>query len=280
METQILKIKHQLLVITVTFTGMAFNSCAQENCYPTQLPQAALSNKTEYQYLVETDYISYDIYGNFTSKMRFSGTYTSGLEGGMVEWSNVHAANLYTEEAEFPYGDSLTFMNGFRYSYEQDITVPEFFSSFPPDAVNARNLVWDMAGMEYFGWGFNNVLQLNEPYKANEANGNVELAGLGNFENRNIVLNWKGMTEDQGNRLAIIDFRTMNNPLNIDVDMGNMHMVTKGRSHYWGTIWIDCDRICFDHIELFEDVVMEMTIGLSEKQLLDVVREMKVTKIY
>ena len=280
MKTQNLSFKDFMMMLSIFLIGFCFRACAQNNCYPAQLPQASFDNRAEHQYRVVTDYLSYDIYGTFSSKLRISGDYTSGLDKGKLRWNNVHRVRIYDEKAEFPYGDSLSFMNGFSYTYEQDITSPDFFRTFPFDDMEARNLVWDMAGMEFFAWSFSSVLQLNVPYHAKEANGSVDLSGLGQFTNRDIVLTWKGMTEVDGNQLAIVDYRVMNNPLDVNIDMGTMKMATKGRSHYWGTIWVDCTNTCIDHIELFEDVVMEMQIGNSEKQLLDVVREMKVTKIY
>ncbi|MGD9930891.1 MAG: hypothetical protein AB7U05_12785 [Mangrovibacterium sp.] len=272
-QKRIMSVAFFFFLVTLTF--------AQTGTFPAQLPKSDLQTRPEHQYQVAADYLNYDIYGNFTGKLRIAGTYTSGLDGGTARWNNVHQIRVAEEKAAFPYGEPLTYMENFTYTYDQDILSAEFFANFPTEAVEAKNLVWDMAGMEYFAWGHTDSLRLNVPFHAREANTDMDLAGIGHFENRNIILTWKGMTEENGRLLAMIDYRTFNNPLGVEIDMGDRHFSTKGRSHYWGTIWLDMEQKCIDHIELFEDVVLE--IGWDdqpEKQLVDVVREMKVTKIY
>ena len=267
------------IVAATLFIGCAFSSEKNENI-PAKLPTKNLKAEDEHQYQVATDYYTYSIYGDFIQKTRFSGLYTSGLPDGKVKWNNAQKSVSTSLEGDYPKGDKLGFMEDFSYTYEDNILTPEFFESFPFDAVEAKNLVWDMAGMEFFAWGCTDSLQLNKAYHANEANGKVDLAGLGFFDNRDIILTYRGITEKNGESLSIVDFRTMNNPLKINIDLGNQQMQTKGRSHYWGTIYVSNDHACFDEIELYEDVLMETAWSGQEKQLVDVVREMKVTKIY
>jgi len=274
------KQKLQSFIAAVLLT-IPFLSPAQNRQFIAELPTIEMQSCKEHQYLVVTDYLNHSIYAEPSGKLRISGKYTSGLPGGKVQWSGVSLSRTQNTGDDFPEGSPLAYMEQFSYSYEQNILAPEFFNGFPTEAVEAKNLVWDMAGMEFFAWGHSDALKLNVPYHARQANGKVDLAGLGFFDNRDIVLTWKGMTERNGELLALIDFRTLNNPLAIEMDMGGRKFQTKGRSHYWGTIWLSVEQQCMDEIVLYEDVVLE--IGWDdqpEKELVDVVREMKVTKIY
>ena len=62
----------------------------------------------------------------------------------------------------------------------------------------------------------------------------------------------------------------MNNPL----DYAGEGMSMKGRSHYWGTIWVSVEDKQVEHAVLFEDVVMEILLpGQTTKQVMDATRE-------
>jgi hypothetical protein len=99
---------------------------------------------------------------------------------------------------------------------------------------------------------------------------------MGSFENKDMVLTWTGITERNGEYCAVIEFRTMNNPL----EYTGEGMSMKGRSHYWGTIWVSLEDKQIEHAVLFEDVVMEMNLpGQTTKQIMDAVREISFVKV-
>ncbi len=237
------------------------------------------TNAQAHQYLVKTTYMNYDIFGTYAGKYSFEGKYKTTSTHGTQEWSDV--LKYPYPQADDTEPQNLDYMNGFSYNYEQDLFAPEFFASFPNDAIEAKNMVWDMCGMESFAWGFNDLLELNVPYRAKGANGVVELAGLGTFDNRDIQLTWMGYTRQDDRVLTMINFQTFNNPLEVELQIGDRQFSSKGRSHYWGTIWLDVEEGCIDHIQLYEDVVMETGFKQDTiKNQFDVVREMTVTKIY
>ncbi|WP_423129454.1 hypothetical protein [Gaoshiqia sp. Z1-71] len=280
MKTMKTSVKQKLFLAAGAFGFLVNVAHGQSEIISAKLPQSDLQRRAEHQYQVETVYRNHDIYGNFGGKLKIWGKYTSGLDGGNVRWDDVYICRSSHYSDVLPASESLAFINGFSYNYEQNILAPEFFANFPLNSVEAKNLVWDMAGMEFFAWGHTDSLKLNVPYHALNANGPVDLAGHGFFDNRDIVLCWKGITQKDGEQLAVVDFRTLNNPLEVQVDFGERQLQTKGRSHYWGTIWLSVEQNCIDRIELFEDVVLEMGWNdQAEKQLIDVLREMKVTKI-
>jgi len=276
-----MKTKNQIhyFAVLISLLFISESSFSQHVEFPGQLPSVDLNSREAHQYQVVTDYRNYDLFGNSTGGQRFEGKYSIGLADGKVQWEDICKTSYPAAGVEAV--DSLSYMNGFEYSYQQDLLSPEFFSSFPMEAVEAKNLVWDMAALEFFTWGNSDQLKLNQPFRAEEANVDLDLAGLGHFENRDVVLTWLGMSVENGKPLALIEYRTLNNPLGVEMDMGDRHFSTKGRSHYWGTIWLDVDGKCIDRAKLYEDVVME--IGFDDqpaKQQIDVVREITVSKIY
>ena len=79
------------------------------------------------------------------------------------------------------------------------------------------------------------------------------------------------------NELCIlIQFLAMDNPL--EVNMGTI--TGKGRSHYWGNIWVSLKDKQIEYAVLHEDVILDMQITPDQKQLVDATREIKFEKIH
>ena len=241
-----------------------------------KLPQN-LELKDELQkYVVTTDHFNTDIFGNFFNKMRVKGEYTRGLENGKVKWNNCSVAMSMSRDAEFQQGTPLKYMEDFSYSVSEDMLKPENFTTFTENSAFAKNLIWDMMGIEGIGWVYFEKLTLNEPYKAGFFNGKMNLAGQGSFENKDMQITWTGISQRNGEEYAVIEYRTMNNPLEYSGEGMNM----KGRSHYWGTIWVSLEDKQIEHAVLFEDVVMEMNLpGQTSKQIMDATREISFVKV-
>jgi hypothetical protein len=236
-----------------------------------KLPQNLELKNDLQKFVVTTDHFNTDIFGNFFNKIRIKGEYTRGLPGDLVKWNNVTVAMAMARNAEFGKGDPVGYMENFTYKVSEDMMKPEKFSTFTEHSAYTKNLVWDMMGIEGLAWVNFNDLQLNVPYKATRFNGKMDLAGKGSFENKDMVLTWTGITQWQnGEYCAVIEFRTMNNPL----EYAGEGMSMKGRSHYWGTIWVSVEDKQVEHAVLFEDVVMEIQLpGQTTKQVMDATRE-------
>lgn len=215
-----------------------------------------LIENTPQTYGITTDYFNWDLYGNFVNKTRAYGEYTRGLENGHVSWKNVSIAWANNEEGSFPEGEKQAYMEGFEYVPSAEMVQADVFKDFPPNSFHTRNLVWDMMAIEGFAWGYFDSLELNEEYEARDINGEVDLAGEGTFENKDIRLTWMGLTEMHNEPCAVIYYQTMHNPLKIENDFMKM----KGRSHYWGTIWVSLEDKQIEHALMYEDVVTEMTM--------------------
>jgi hypothetical protein len=197
------------------------------------LPQS-LELKDEVQkYQVVTNHINGDIFGNFFNKMQVKGNYTRGLAGGNVKWNKVSVATSMQPEGDYPEGEKLNYMEDFSYVPSEEMIQPEKFEHFTGMyTAFAQNLVWDVLGIEGLAWAHFEKLKLNKPFKADDFNGEIDLAGLGTFENKNMLLTWTGISEVNGELCALIEYRTFNNPLEYNAEATKM----KGLSHYWGNI--------------------------------------------
>ena len=242
-----------------------------------KLPQNLELKNDLQKFVVTTDHFNTDIFGNFFNKFRIKGEYTRGLPGDLVKWNNVTVAMAMARSAEFGKGDPVGYMENFTYKVSEDMMKPEKFSTFTEHSAFTKNLVWDMMGIEGFAWAYFNELELNKPYKAAMFNGKIDLAGMGSFENKDVILTWTGITQwSNGEYCAVIEFITMNNPLEYAADGMSM----KGRSHYWGTIWVSVEDKQVEHAVLFEDVVMEIQLpGQTSKQAMDATREITYERV-
>ena len=225
------------------------------------LPQGmAVKDNGPRTYRVTMDHTVSGTTGQVVQRQRIVGEYTRGLPGGIAEWRNVTVAESNGPADISGPGQKREFMEGFRYragsaALAESMT-PEFFRSFPPTAVFERNLVWDMGMIELFGQDQFEHLALNAPYRVLSAQ-DVNMPGLGTFQNRDVRLTWTGRSRRNGDDCAVIEYHAFFNPLAI----ANPGMTLKGRSHYWGEIWVSLETKQIEHATLHEDVLGEMTLG-------------------
>jgi hypothetical protein len=177
---------------------------------------------------------------------RVAGEYTRGLPDGKVRWSHVTVS-----------GQKRDFMEGFSYRLADGVNTlkPEFFQSFPAMAFQERNLVWDTEMFEGFAESYFDKLSLNAPYHL--PHGTVPLAGTGQFENKDIVLTWIGISKRNGQKCALIDYAAFFNKFSIK----STGMDLVGRSHYWGQIWVSLATKQIEYATLYEDVLGELKLG-------------------
>ncbi|MCF7803926.1 MAG: hypothetical protein K9N46_01320 [Candidatus Marinimicrobia bacterium] len=238
-----------------------------------------LNNSIERFYQVVTDYLDYDLRGNFLRKTRVTGKYTAGLENGAVRWNDVTIRYSNAENASFSSfseGNPQEYMENFTYIPSETIVQKSFFAEIPEADMRMKNLVWDMLGLEGFAYWYWDSLRINQEFRANALNSEVDLAGEGTFENKDIRLTWIGVTDRNSEPCAIIKFSTMNNPLTIETDAITMH----GRSHYWGEVYVSMQDKEIEYATLTEDVLTDITImGQPNNMLGYTVRKMTVSRI-
>jgi len=220
------------------------------------------------KYRFVCDYLNLDTYGNLVSKQRVSGDYTRNLPDGKAKWNNVRIADAKTFEDVFPEGAKQDYMEDFTYIYT-DIPKPDFFQKFPPSMIVTRNLVWDTVMFESFGWFYFDKLELNRTYIPSEPQGEISLSGSGTFQNRQIELTWLGISKMNNELCALIQYRAFINKLNVAFN----DVSIKGRSHYWGEIWVSLKDKQIERGTLYEDVLVEYKqTGMQAGQLGDVLR--------
>lgn len=207
--------------------------------------------------------------GEILQRQRLTAEYIRGLPGGEVMWKNVTEATGEGATAPFGLAQNRDFMDGFRYRNDLSSTFkPGFFKKFPPTAVRERNLVWDTGMIETFGQNYFAGLALNKPYQA-ISNRAATMPGIGTFDNRDVVLEWIGDSRRNGQNCALIQYQAFFNPL--DLDMGGIKL--KGRSDYWGMIWVSLATKQIEYGTIYESVVGEMKLpGHDAPQIVNVFR--------
>jgi hypothetical protein len=220
-------------------------------------------------YRFTVDYNNANSRGEIFQRQRLTGEYTRGLPGGEVVWKNVTHTTVQGDTAPFGAAQKVDFMEGFRYRNDLDLSMaPDFFKGFPPMAVMERNLIWDTGMIEMFGQNYFDQLKLNEPHHILSKQ-DIDIPGVGKFQNRDVVLQWIGRSERNGQDCAVIRYQAFFNPL--DLVIGGFAM--KGRSDYWGEIWVSLATKQIEYGTLYESVVADMKLpGQDRPQLINVFR--------
>ena len=235
-----------------------------------------LKEESAQKYRITADYFNGDIFGNFANKTRVTGDYTRGFKDGTVKWNKVKIANSNSREGSFENSVSQDYMENFTYVPSDKMLEASSFSSFPPNSFHAKNLVWDMLAIETFAWVYFDSLELNQTFRPASLQDEISLAGDGTFKNRDIQLKWTGISQMNGELCSLIEYRTFDNPLVIDTEQ----IKIKGRSHYWGTIWVSLKDKQIEYAIMYEDVVMDMkTKSQTNGQLINTTREVRFEKI-
>lgn len=233
------------------------------------LPQnLAVKDSGTRTYRFVVDYNTGNTRGEIVRRQRITGEYTRGLPEKEVVWHNVTSA--IADGSSTPYGtpEKQAYMEGFKYPNDLGATMkPDFFKVFPPAAVMERNLVWDTGMFELFGHDQFAHLKLNEPYHY-ISNAATDMPDVGTFTNRDVVLVWTGNSQMHGQDCALIEYRAFFNPL----DIKNSGVLLKGRSNYWGLIWVSLSTKQIEYATLYEEVLGELTLPGQNMQVMDVFR--------
>jgi hypothetical protein len=265
-----IRIRTSLLIAGLAL-GTAISLLAQSKPGQTpNLPQGTTvkdSGPRIYRFTV--DYNTANTKGELVYRQRVTGEYTRGLPGGEVMWKNVTLANAVGATAPFDAPEKSDFMEGFRYHNDMASTMtPDFFKGFPPTAVMQRNLVWDTGMIEMFGQTHFDQLKLNEPYRV-LSDQDVKIPDVGTFHNHNVVLEWIGHSQRNGQECALIKYEAFFNP--VQIATGGMTLT--GRSDYWGEIWVSLETRQIEYSTINESVVGEMKLpGQDTTQVLNIFR--------
>ena len=258
---------------------MGQNQKAIVNKYLTKLPLGKPEDDGILQkYRMTAVYRNMDIYGNFTDKTNVVGDYTRGFNGGYAEWNNVFVSNSKSQSGSFGEGKRQEFMENFKYFPSDSMMKEAAFRNFPTaiDNIFARNLIWDMMGVELFAWNYNDSLKLNRIYVIPNVKGEFTMADIGKYNHESIQLCWTGISMMNNELCAVIEYRALNNKLEITV--GNIK--TKGTEQYWGNTWISLKSKQIEFAQIFSATFQEIEVkGMENKFLVKTIRELKVERI-
>ena len=140
----------------------------------------------------------------------------------------------------------------------------------------AKWLVSDALQMQGLAWYVFDSLEFNkEFYPKLLENHDVKFEDWVIFSNRYQKLVWSGITEHNDEICAIVKFESSYNPVKID----NEQMQVKGRSLYYGEMWISLTDKQVEYAVMFEDVIMKLTSSMfPDEQLFDLQREIVFNK--
>lgn len=242
-----------LVLMTVAFTdNRTFSQTLTVSTHLESLPVIELDKSQVRSYHMVTDYYDFDLSGDFRIKSRIAGNLT--CKNDSVQWRNVYLSNSKSLDAEFLQGKRIDYMENFKYKSGAETISADFFSQNLPEADPlAMNLIWDVLGFEVFAYEYWDSLKLNTEYKAASANQKMEIA-YGTFDNRDTRVTWLGITEVKNEICAILKYSVMNNPLDLQYEGISM----KGRSHYWGEVYVSLSDKQIEYVSLTEDVLMEV----------------------
>lgn len=251
--------KSFILVIsltTCTSQSMLFAQAQNPVVYLTDsLPNNIKLDKTiTRSYRLITDYYDYNANCDFVIKRRVSGTIS--YTNDSAKWKDVYYSESLAIDHAFALGENQKSLENFKYQPQKDILTNDFFRNNLPHAnPYIMNLMWDALCFEslaYWGW---NSLQLNKEHQIQDENPSLELP-IGSFENKDIRITWIGITKINNDICAILKFTAMNNPLDVEFD----DLTMKGRSHYWGEVYVSLSGMQIEYACLKEDVLTNTQI--------------------
>lgn len=263
-----------LLIMTSIVNAQSEKAVSRK--YMNELPK--VHKKTEQKYRMTAIYTNRDLYGNFTGKMKIAGDYTTGLPGDSVKWENVFISSANHFSDPFPVGIKQGYMENMKYVPTPRMLEKDSFKNFPPktESVFAKNLVWDMMMIEEYAWKYTDSLELNKYFIIHPRESSFEMGGVGKYSHDNIQIRWTGISEMNNEICAIIEYRAVDNLLEINMDQ----IKSKGTEQYWGTTWVSLKTGLIEFADTYSGTIQEIQVkGFDNKFLAKTIREIRVDKI-
>ena len=245
--------------------------------YLTELPNVPVSTSLQ-KYRMTAVYTNRDLYGIFMNKTKITGDYTRGLENGFVTWNDIYISGSNNFSEPFADGRKQDYMENIKYIPSPKMLEAQAFKNFPSntEAVFAKNLIWDMMAIEGFAWDYADSLKLNRIYRIPDIKGEFNMADIGTYFHTEIQVCWTGISEINGELCALIEFRAIDNKVELSMDA----IKTKGTEQYWGTIWVSLKSRLIESAVMYGGSMQEIEVkGLDNKFLIKTIRELWVDKI-
>ncbi len=259
-----------LLLACGLFASLTSAGGSEKKGLPSDLE---LSEAKPQKYRMTIDWYNRDLHGNATARFKITGDYTRGLGGGTVRWNNVDIA-VFGEPDE-PEHNNLPqkTMEDMTYKSPDDVAGLGLFSRLPADETRhlLRTLIWDAVTIEVFAWTWFDKLKLNETIVPAEIEGlTVPMADWGQLRMQNLRLTWTGTSSINDENCAVIQYESFVNPVEA--------LGIKGRSLYWGRIFVSLEDKQIEGATLNEDVIMDIAPGTENQKLMNIQREMSLER--
>lgn len=206
-------------------------------------------------------------------------TYLTGLTNDSVGWKNVSMAQINDFQQKDFKGTILPSFNAFRYKVsETNFLKDDFYKNLPAEVKDlAKWLVSDAIQMQGLAWYVFDSLEFNKEFVPKFLkNNSIKFDDWVTFTNRYQKLIWSGITKHNNEVCAIVKFESLYNPLKIDNDQ----MSVKGRSLYYGEMWISLESKQVEYAVMTEDVIMRLkSASFPQEQLIDLQREIVFNKV-
>lgn len=205
--------------------------------------------------------------------------YSIGLDSNRVKWTDVYISNIkdfreeINEEVRLDAFDEFIYVpNIFSFANE------EYYKKIPPNQKElATWFILDGMQMQGIAEMFFDSLAFNQPLYPVLLDTFVLQVDRGiNFKSKSVKFLWSGISKINDETCAIVKFESLKCPLEMD----NNGYSIKGRSLYWGEIWISLEDKQFEYAVMLEDIVMEMkNSSIPEGQLIELQREIVFNKL-
>jgi hypothetical protein len=206
-------------------------------------------------------------------------TYIAGLKNDSVSWKDVSLAQINDFQQNDYNGTNLPSFNGFTYKVsETNFLKDEFYKTIPPEQIDlAKWLVSDAIQMQGLAWYVFDSLEFNKPFIPKFlSNYDIKFQDWVTFTSRYQKLVWSGIAKYNNEVCAIVKFESLYNPLKVE----NEQMTVKGRSLYYGEMWISLMDKQVEYASMVEDVIMKLKgVSFPEEQLFDLQREIIFSKV-
>ncbi len=268
------------------FTLLIFSTClfAQKKYVEDLLvinPKDIKTRNSEIQeYNVTLKWQNLDaITGTKINSNAVKATYIVGLGEGNVGWKNVSLAQIKSLMQEEFQGVSLPAFDDFNYkSMDTAFLSHQFYKDIPAEQQDlAKWLVCDAAQMQGLAryvfdsleYKKNFIPKLFDDYE-------IKFENWVSFLSKSQRLVWSGINKHNNELCAIVKFESFYNPVKINNDK----MQVKGRSLYYGEMWISLEDKQVEYAIMVEDVVMKLKSELfADEQLIDLQREVVFNKV-
>lgn len=219
------------------------------------------------------------LHGDVLNTNIATGIYTIMPDGPTANWNSVCLSNLNDFRGEKQNIKDLTDLEDFSYTTNStDFLSEDFFTTINKENRDlAKWLVCDAMQMHGLATYVFDNMSFQEPfYPKLLEDYDIQFENWVLFKSTYQKLVWSGITQHNNEICAIVKFESFYNPVVMDTP----EMTFKGRSLYYGEMWISLEDKQVEYSIMIEDVVFRLkSAKMPQPQLLNLQREVVFDKI-